>query len=94
MLRMAALNNLGLARERAGDRDGAMAPALEALDLAVKVGDRHREAALHNRLADLLHTAGDEEGSRKALHRAVAGFSAMRADRPTLEPEIWLLTQW
>jgi DNA-binding SARP family transcriptional activator len=94
MLRMAALNNLGLARERAGDRDGAMAPALEALDLAVKVGDRHREAALHNRLADLFHALGDEEGSQEALNRAVSGFAAVRADRQTLEPEVWLLTQW
>jgi DNA-binding SARP family transcriptional activator/tetratricopeptide (TPR) repeat protein len=94
VLRMAALNNLGLALERAGDRDAAMAPALEALDLAAKVGDRHREAALHNRVADLLHAAGDEEGSREALHRAVSRFAAVGADPATWEPEVWLLTQW
>ena len=47
-------------------------------------GDRHREAALENNLADLFHAAGRTEESMEHLKRAVAIFSEVGADeRPT-----------
>ena len=57
------------------------------------VGDRHREAALHNRLADLLHAAGREEEAMAELKAAVAIFAEV-GEQGKLEPEIWKLSEW
>jgi DNA-binding SARP family transcriptional activator/predicted ATPase len=93
-LRMAALNNLSLAVERSGDPDRALALADEALDLARRIGDRHRQAALHNRISDLHHASGDDAASRHALADAVRLFAEIGSEPGTWEPEVWLLTQW
>jgi hypothetical protein len=37
-------------------------------------GDRHREAALHNHLADPYHTTGQSEAAMAHLKQAVAIF--------------------
>ncbi len=57
-------------------------------------GDRHREAALDNNMADLLHAAGRREQSMAHLKRAVATFSAIDADETTRQPEVWKLVSW
>jgi hypothetical protein len=59
----------------------------------VTLGDRHREAALHNNLADLLHTAGREDESMAHLKRAVEIFAEI-GERDKLQPEIWKLVEW
>ena len=76
------------ARPRArADRAGALA-------LCAAHGDRHREAALHNNLADLHHAAGRPDESMDHLKRAVAIFSEVGADEATRLPEIWKLVSW
>ncbi len=73
----------------------AVGLAREALAIAVESGDRHLMAALHNTLADALHRAGDEAGSRRALTEAVTLFSGITtADTEPWVPEVWLLTEW
>ena len=69
--RIAALNNLALARADSGDLTQATALAEQALALVVALGDRHREAALRNNLADLLHAAGRDEDAMAQLKQAV-----------------------
>ena len=56
--RVAALNNLALAQRARGEHGRAIELTREALALCAAQGDRHREAALRNNLADLLHAAG------------------------------------
>jgi DNA-binding SARP family transcriptional activator/Tfp pilus assembly protein PilF len=91
--KVAALNNLSLARRSAGETEEAMKPAEEALALCVTLGDRHREAALHNNLADLLHAAGRQEESMQHLKRAVEIFAEI-GEGEELQPEIWKLVEW
>ena len=57
-------------------------------------GDRHREAALENNLADLHHAAGHTDESMAHLKRAVAIFSDVGADEAARLPEIWKLASW
>ena len=64
-----------------------------ALALCVALGDRHREAALHNNLADLLHAAGRREESMTHLKRAVEIFAEV-GEEGELQPEIWKLVEW
>ncbi|MDQ3632027.1 MAG: tetratricopeptide repeat protein [Actinomycetota bacterium] len=90
----AALNNLALVRRDAGDLGQGLELTTEALRLCVACGDRHREAALENNLADICHAAGDEEASRDHLRRAVTIFSEVGADEATRLPEIWKLVSW
>jgi hypothetical protein len=56
-------------------------------------GDRHREAALHNNLADLLRAAGRTEDAMGHLKQAVTIFAEIgEPDDP--RPEIWKLVEW
>ena len=57
-------------------------------------GDRHREAALENNLADLYHAAGRDDEAMAHLKRAVAIFAEVGADEATRLPEIWKLVSW
>jgi hypothetical protein len=57
-------------------------------------GDRHREAALENNLADLHHAAGADDEAMIHLKRAVAIFTEVGADEATRLPEIWKLVSW
>src|SRR5690606_35318218 len=88
---VAALNNLALSVE-----DPERAPALleEALALCQAQGDRHREAAIHSNLADLLHAIGQKERSMAYLKQSVAIYSDIGKQGAVWEPEIWKLTEW
>ena len=88
----AALNNLALAYGRRGRIDEAIPLEERALELLDRTGDRHRRAAIHGNLADLLHAAGDEVGSQEHLRTAVTLFAEVGVGE--WEPEIWKLTAW
>ena len=92
-LRVAALNNLALARRAAGDLPGALDLTAEALDLCAAIGDRHREAALHNNLADVLHAMGRGEEAMTHLKAAVEIFGEVGVEEEP-RPEIWKLVRW
>ncbi len=91
--RAAALNNLALLHRADGDLTGALELTEEALVLAVTVGDRHREAALLNNAADLLHAAGRHDEAMQRLKSAVAIFAEI-GEEGAMEPEIWKLVDW
>ena len=81
-----------------------------ALKLCTAQGDRHREAALHNNLADLYYLKGQSDAAMAQLKQAVAIFSEI--DMSILggrdgtiantvlqaerhyQPEIWKLSEW
>jgi DNA-binding SARP family transcriptional activator/Tfp pilus assembly protein PilF len=92
--RAAALNNLALVARESGETDRALELTKDALALCVAGGDRHREAALENNLADLFHAAGRTEESMEHQLRAVAIFSEVGGDERTRLPEIWKLVSW
>ena len=92
VLRMAALNSLAYAFAGDDDVDGAVGLVEEGITLARDIGDRHREAALLNHLADLHHRAGNTAESRAAQTEAVRLFAGIQPD--SWEPEVWLLTRW
>jgi tetratricopeptide (TPR) repeat protein len=88
----AALNNLALAYARRNRTDEAVALAERSLALLDRTGDRHRRAAIHGNLADILHQAGDEMASREHLKQAASLFAEVGVG--DWEPEIWKLTGW
>ncbi len=94
VLRLAALHALSLAVESAGDLAGAVRLAQETLEVAVGVGDRHRQAAILSRLADLHRALGAHDQSREHLTESVRLFAEIGGDGDDLEPEIWMLTRW
>ncbi len=88
----AALNNLALAYGRRDRVDEAIPLAERALGLLDRTGDRHRRAAIHGNLADLLHAARKESESQEHLRQAVSLFAEVGVG--DWEPEIWKLTAW
>ncbi|MEO9176485.1 MAG: AAA family ATPase [Gaiellales bacterium] len=90
---VAALNNLSRAWARAGGVDRALELTARALDICSQQGDRHRQAALHNNLADLLHGAGRPDEAMVHLKRAVSLFAEI-GDADELLPEVWMLVEW
>ena len=92
--RVAVLNNLALAQIDAGDQRKAIEVIEAALDLCASQGDRHREAALHNNLADMLHASGRPEDAMAHLTQAVTIFAEIGVDSGALHPEIWKLVEW
>jgi len=93
-LRVAALNSLALVRAAAGDPGAAIPLTEEALRLCERQGDRHRQAALENNLADQLHATGRLDEAMEHLKRAVAIFADVGGRPGELEPEIWMLVEW
>jgi hypothetical protein len=91
--RIAALNNLARTVSSAGDTERGIDLTNEALAMCVAIGDRHREAALHNNLADLLHSAGRREEAMAHLKRAVAVFAEV-GEPGALEPGKWRMATW
>ncbi|PWT70469.1 MAG: hypothetical protein C5B60_12070 [Chloroflexi bacterium] len=93
--RVAALNNLALALGASGDTERAIELARTALTLCISEGDRHREAALHNNLADLLHTA-DQSSAEAVAHvrESVAIYAEIGVEQGTVQPQIWKLAEW
>jgi tetratricopeptide (TPR) repeat protein len=90
---VAALNNLALALKDVGDLGRAQELTEEALAECEASGDRHRTAALHNNLADILRARGHKEESMRHLKRAVRLFSEI-GEAGTSEPEVWKLVAW
>ncbi|SFI59416.1 MULTISPECIES: ATP-binding protein [Microbacterium] len=91
-LLIAALNNLSRALSAAGSAPLALDTAREALALAQRQGDRHRLAALHSHVADLLHAAGREDEAIAELKLSAAAFADVQGS--TARPEVWTLTEW
>jgi tetratricopeptide (TPR) repeat protein len=92
-LSVAALNNLALAERARGNLQRATDLTVTALGLCAVMGDRHREAALHNNLADLLQAAGRPDEAMAHLKSAVEIFAEVGADLEP-QPEIWKLVRW
>jgi tetratricopeptide (TPR) repeat protein len=92
--RVAALNNLSLIEADTGDQEAALKNLEEALALCVTQGDRHREAALQNNLADLLHAMGRSEQAMVHLKNAVTIFAEIGQEAGDWQPEIWKLVEW
>ncbi len=92
ILRMAALNALGFSYAQTGEDAEATDYIEEALEIAQTIGDRHRQAALYNHLADLQHRAGRTEDAEASMTEAVKLF--VEVEPGSWEPEVWLLTQW
>ena len=92
--KVAGLNNLSLvcADQRLYAR--AIGLTREALDLCRSQGDRHREAALLNNLADFFHATGDESRSMSYLKEAVGIFAEIGLNSDSVRPEIWKLVEW
>jgi DNA-binding SARP family transcriptional activator len=101
---IAALNNLALvysehAHQSLQSLERAITLASQALDLCSRYGDRHRQAALHNNLADLLHKSGREEEAMVELKQAVTIFAEIgHQPEDTIfgnaPAEVWKLTEW
>ena len=65
-----------------------------ALTLCQTQGDRHRQAALHNNLADLHHAAGQHETAMHHLKQAATLYADISKLGTNWQPEIWKLTEW
>jgi DNA-binding SARP family transcriptional activator len=92
--RVAALNNLGLVYSQQKEGQRAVELLQEALSVCVAIGDRHREAALHSNLADLLYAAGNSEDAMTHLKRSVAIYAEIGRETGSWQPEIWKLVEW
>ena len=93
-IRIAGLNNLARARAADGELDAAAELVREALRLVAAQGDRHREAALRNNLADTLHRAGREDEAMAELKRAVTIFAEVGGHEQEPQPGVWRLVEW
>lgn len=91
-LLIAALNNLSRALSAAGAAAPALDTAREALALAERQGDRHRLAALHSHVADLLHAEGRDEEAMAELKLSATAFADVQGS--AVRPEVWTLTEW
>lgn len=92
--RAAALNNLALALGAERDTERALELAEQALALCVAQGDRHLEAAMHNNLADLLHSSGAKEEAMRHLKIAVTIYAEIGVEAGAVQPAIWKLSEW
>lgn len=90
----AALNNLSLVYHATHDEPRALELAQRALELVTRAGDRHRQAALHNHLADLYHALGRDQDSMAHLKQAVAIYAEIGGEAGAWQPEIWKLEEW
>ena len=93
-VRIAALNTMALVLAAEGDTAGAIDLTEDALERCRQQGDRHRQAALENNLADLLQAGGRPDEAMTHLKRAVALFAEIGGRPGELEPEIWKLVEW
>jgi tetratricopeptide (TPR) repeat protein len=93
-MRVAALNNLALVHNASNDLEQAIQLTEKALELCILQGDRHREAALHSNLADLLHKTGKNEAAIEHLKKSVVIFAEIGENGEDLKPEVWKLVDW
>ena len=66
----------------------------EAPAQVVRIGDRHREAALRNTLADLFHAGRETKQAMGQLKPAVVIFSEIGSKAGGENAEIWMLREW
>ncbi len=92
--RVAAMQNLASVCWHDDDIEQARRLTAEALLLSSAQGDRHREAALHNTMADLLHAAGSGQEATAHVKQAVAIYAEIGVEAGTVRPEVWKLTEW
>ncbi len=90
----AALNNLALVEHATANDARALELAQRALELVTRAGDRHRQAALHNQLADLYHARGCAQESMQELKQAIAIYAEIGGGVGEWQPEIWKLEEW
>jgi predicted ATPase/DNA-binding SARP family transcriptional activator len=89
----ATINNLSLAFSSEEDVVYALELAVSALELCKKLGDHHREAAIHSNIADLLHAAGRAEEAIDHLKRSAVILAEI--GKPEMQrPEVWKLVEW
>lgn len=95
-IQIAAMNNLALAYRSSEMLDQAVNLTQNALVLCQEIGDRHREAALHNNLADLFHKEGRSEDAMRHLKKSAAIYAEIGGEGTVdkWRPEIWMLTEW
>ena len=62
--------------------------------MCVAIGDRHREAALRDQLAQVLHGLGRHEEAMEELKRAVAIFADIGVEGGSIQTEVWRLSEW
>jgi DNA-binding SARP family transcriptional activator len=93
-VRIAALNNLARVHLDRNEPAAAVATAREALELGRQLGDRHREAALHNNLADILHAAGQTDEAMELQRSAARLFAGVGVGDGGLAPGVWRLVEW
>jgi DNA-binding SARP family transcriptional activator len=91
---VAAANGLARLERAAGDLPSAKALLTDALEVCVAIGDRHREAALRDLLAQVLHDLDRGEEAMAELKRAVAIFADIGAEGGSVQTEVWRLTEW
>jgi hypothetical protein len=86
------LNNLAMVL-KGSEVESAVRFAQRALDLCTRIGDRHREAAMHSNLADILRIAGRQDEAMVHLRISAAIFAEV-GEPDELQPEIWKLVEW
>ena len=91
---VAALNGLARVEWLSGDLDGAHDLLVEALGVCRSIGDRHREAALRDQLAEVLHGLGRHDEAMGELKRAVAIFADIGVEGGSIQAEVWRLSEW
>ncbi len=91
---VSALNSLALVHADGGDPTAGIPLIEEALDQVLRIGDRHREAALRNTLADLHHACGETERAMTQLKQAVVIFAEIGSAVGGENAEIWMLREW
>jgi tetratricopeptide (TPR) repeat protein len=89
------LNNLARVYAESEQIEEAIHLTGQALEICQQRGDHHREAALHNNLADLYHSSGQEETAMQHLRKSVVMMAEIGGE-PLGEPqpEIWKLVEW
>ena len=90
----AALNSLALVHADNGEPAAAIPLVQEALAQVVRMGDRHREAALRNTLADLHHACGRMAKAMEQLKQAVVIFAEIGSEVGADNAGIWMLREW
>jgi DNA-binding SARP family transcriptional activator len=90
---IAVLNNLALTTADAGDDERARELLEAAIVRCSQQGDHHHRAALHHKLADLLHRLDRDDEAMEHLKQAVTLFAEVGAAGEP-DPEIWKLVDW
>jgi tetratricopeptide (TPR) repeat protein len=89
-----AEHSLASAHAATGSTKQAIALLQAALDLCMRLGDRHREAALRNNLADLYHASDQSDAAMDQLKQAVDIIAEVGAEAGPGNAEIWMLSEW